>query len=152
MNVRNYLKIESDPNKKWNLLGMSLELSTLPLLTPRSTNWANGLLDTNVLEIKIFNAMNVSKQLKKRKHSKQKVKFGPYQSNNGGHDRGRQREWRISNFPHFWQNQSVAEPFNAFFENNLPLGLFRQNMKKSTAWRRVRELWYLLTLTLKNRK
>ena len=29
------------------------------------------------------------------------------QSDNGGHDRGRQREWR-------------DEPFNAFFENNLP--------------------------------
>ena len=72
-----------------------------------------------------------------------------FQSNNGGHDRARKREWRISNFPRFWQNQSAAEPFNAFFENNLPLGLFRQNMKKSTTWRRVREFWYLLTLTLK---
>ena len=49
---------------------MNLEHSTLALLVPRSTSWANGLLDINVLEINIFNAMNVSKLLKKRKHSK----------------------------------------------------------------------------------
>ena len=40
---------------------------TLPVLAPRSTNWANRLLYTNVLQIKIFNAMNVRKLLKKRK-------------------------------------------------------------------------------------
>ena len=63
----NYLKRESNPNKKWNLVRSSLEHRTLLLLAPRSTNWANGLLDTNVLQIKIFNAMNVRKLLKKRK-------------------------------------------------------------------------------------
>ena len=47
-------------------------------------------------------------------------KVHQFQSNNGGHDSGRQQEWRISNFPRFWQNASAAEPFNAFFENNLP--------------------------------
>ena len=47
-------------------------------------------------------------------------KMHQFQSNNGGHDRGPQREWRISDFPRFSQNQSAAEPFNAFFENNLP--------------------------------
>ena len=30
---------------------MSLELMTLALLAPRSTDWANGPFDTNVLQI-----------------------------------------------------------------------------------------------------
>ena len=50
-NYLNYLKRESDPNKKGNLVRISLEHRTLPLLAPRSTNWANGPLDTNVLQI-----------------------------------------------------------------------------------------------------
>ena len=41
-------------------------------------------------------------------------KMHQFQSNNGGHDRSRQREWRISNFP-----RCAAEPFNVFFENSL---------------------------------
>ena len=45
MNLRKYLKIESNPNKKWNPLGMSLEHKTLPLFAPRSTDWANGAFD-----------------------------------------------------------------------------------------------------------
>ena len=53
----NYLKRESNPNKKWNLVRTSLEYSTLPLLAltclelmtwsllaPGSTDWANGPL------------------------------------------------------------------------------------------------------------
>ena len=43
----------------------SVEHRTLPLLAPRSTNWANGPLDTNVEQIHIFYAMNVRKLLKK---------------------------------------------------------------------------------------
>ena len=39
----NYLKRESSPNKKWYLVRTSLEHSTLPLLAPRSTDWAKGL-------------------------------------------------------------------------------------------------------------
>ena len=37
-NYLNYLKRESDPNKKGNLVRISLEHRTLPLLAPRSTN------------------------------------------------------------------------------------------------------------------
>ena len=49
MNVRKYLKNESNASKKWNLLGMSLEHTTLPLLlVPRSTDWANWAFDTKV--------------------------------------------------------------------------------------------------------
>ena len=33
---------------------MSLEHTTLPLLAPRFTYWANGLFDTNVQQINIF--------------------------------------------------------------------------------------------------
>ena len=35
----NYLKRESNPNKKWNLVRMSFEHRTLPFLAPRSTEW-----------------------------------------------------------------------------------------------------------------
>ena len=63
----NYLKRESNPNKKWNLVHMSLEHRNLALLAPCSTDWANGPFDTNVEEISIFYAMNVRKLLKKRK-------------------------------------------------------------------------------------
>ena len=63
----NYLKRETNPNKKWNLVSMSLEHTTLPLLAPRSTNWASGPLDTKVLQINNLYAMNVCKLLKKRK-------------------------------------------------------------------------------------
>ena len=62
----NYLKRETNPNKKWNLVRMSLEHTTLPLLEPRSTSWASGPLDINVLQINNFYAMNVCKLLKKR--------------------------------------------------------------------------------------
>ena len=67
MNVPKYFKRESNPNKKWNLVRMSLEHTTLPLLAPRSTDWANRPLDTNVIQIKTFYLMNVPKLLKKRK-------------------------------------------------------------------------------------
>ena len=40
----NYLKTESIPHKKINLVRMSVELMTLALLAPRSANWANGPL------------------------------------------------------------------------------------------------------------
>ena len=62
----NYLKSETNPNKKWNLVRESLEHTTLPLLAPRSTDWASGPLHTNALQINNFYAMNVCKLLKKR--------------------------------------------------------------------------------------
>ena len=62
----NYLKREANPNKKTNLVRMCLKHTTLSLLAPRSTDWANGPLDTNVLQIKNFYAVNVCKLLKKR--------------------------------------------------------------------------------------
>ena len=40
---------------------------TLPLVAPRSTYWANGPLDTNVLQIISFYAVNVRNLFKKRK-------------------------------------------------------------------------------------
>ena len=46
---------------------MSLEHTTLPLLAPRSTKWANGAFDTNVAQINIFQAVSARKLLKKRK-------------------------------------------------------------------------------------
>ena len=49
-----YLKRESDPNEKWNLVHMSLEHRILPLWAPRSTDWANGPFDTNVEQLNIF--------------------------------------------------------------------------------------------------
>ena len=68
MNIRKYLKIESNANKKWHLLGMSLEHTTLPLpLVPRSIDWANWAFDTKVQQVNIFYVMNVLKLLKKRK-------------------------------------------------------------------------------------
>ena len=54
MSVRKFLKRESNSNKKWNLVRMSLEHTTLPLLAPSSTNWANLPLHTNVQEINIL--------------------------------------------------------------------------------------------------
>ena len=50
----NYLKKESNRNKNWNVSRVSLEHKTLPLLTPRSTDWANGPFDTKVTQINIF--------------------------------------------------------------------------------------------------
>ena len=50
----NYLKRESNPDKKLNLVGMSLERRTLPLLAPRSTHWANRTFDTSVVQNNIF--------------------------------------------------------------------------------------------------
>ena len=50
-NYWNYLKRESDPNKKGNLVCMSLEHRSLPLVAPRSTYWTIESLDTNVLQI-----------------------------------------------------------------------------------------------------
>ena len=50
----NYLKRENSPNKKWNLVRVSLEHTTLPMLVPRSTDWGNGAFDTNVLQLDIF--------------------------------------------------------------------------------------------------
>ena len=66
MNVRKYLKRESNPNKKWNLVRMSFEHSTLPLLAPCSTDCDNGAFDTNLRQIIIFYAMIVGKLLKTR--------------------------------------------------------------------------------------
>ena len=53
-NLRKLIKRESNPNKKWNLVHRSLEHTTLPLLAPRSTDWANGAFDTNIEQINIF--------------------------------------------------------------------------------------------------
>ena len=50
----NYLKRESNPNKKWNLVRMSLEHTTLQLLAQRSADWANRTFDTNVQQIEQF--------------------------------------------------------------------------------------------------
>ena len=50
----NYLKRESNLNKKWNLVRMSLEQTTLLLLAPRSTDLANAAFDTSVQRIIIF--------------------------------------------------------------------------------------------------
>ena len=63
----NYQKRESNANKKRSFVRVSLEYRTLKLLASRPTNWANVTLDTSVLQIKIFNVMNVRKLLKKRK-------------------------------------------------------------------------------------
>ena len=62
----NCLKRETNPNKKWNLVRMSLEHTTLTLSAPRSTDWAIGPLDTNVLQVNNFDAVNVCKLLEKR--------------------------------------------------------------------------------------
>ena len=62
-----YLKRESNTNKKWILVRMSLEHWPLSLLAPRSTDWANRPFDTNIEQINILTAMNVRKLLKKRK-------------------------------------------------------------------------------------
>ena len=70
MNVRKLIKTESNPNKKWDLARVSLERTTLPLLAPRSTNWANVPVDTNVQQVNLFNAMNVRHLLKRTKQSK----------------------------------------------------------------------------------
>ena len=59
MNVSQLVKRESNANKKGNLIRVSLEHRTLPLLAPRSTNWAIGLLDRNVEQINNFYTMNV---------------------------------------------------------------------------------------------
>ena len=40
-----------NPNKKWNVVRMTFEHMTLRLMAPRSTDWANGLFDTNVQQI-----------------------------------------------------------------------------------------------------
>ena len=50
----NYLQRASIPNKKRNLVRMSLEHRTLLLLAPRSTDWANGAFDTTIQQINIF--------------------------------------------------------------------------------------------------
>ena len=57
---------EKNPNKKWNLVGMSLEHRTLPLWAPCSTNWANGPFDTNIEQSNNFYTMSVPKLIKKR--------------------------------------------------------------------------------------
>ena len=46
---------------------MSFENTTLTLLAPRSTDWANGPFDKNVHKNNLFKAMNVRKLLNKRK-------------------------------------------------------------------------------------
>ena len=55
------------PSTPLPLYSFSIEHLTLPLVAPRSTNWANWPLDTNVLQINSLYAMNVRKLLKKRK-------------------------------------------------------------------------------------
>ena len=62
-----YLKRESNRNKKWYLVRISLEHWTLPLLAPCSTNWANRPFDTKREQINNFYTMIVPKLLKKRK-------------------------------------------------------------------------------------
>ena len=61
------LKRESSRNKKWNLVRMCLKHTTLALLVPRSTNWAKGPFDTNILRINSFYEMNIRSLFKKRK-------------------------------------------------------------------------------------
>ena len=56
-----------NPCKRWNLIRVSLEHTTLPLLVSRSTDWDNGAFDTNLFQNNIFNSMNVRKLLKKEK-------------------------------------------------------------------------------------
>ena len=68
----NYLKRETTPNKKWNLVRMSPEHTTLPLLAPRSTDWASGPLATNVLRIDNVYAVNVCNYLKRETNPKKK--------------------------------------------------------------------------------
>ena len=68
----NCLKTETNPNKKWNLVRMSLEHATLPLPAQRSTDWASGPLDTYVLQVNNFDAVNVCKLLKKRNNPNKK--------------------------------------------------------------------------------
>ena len=62
-----YLKRETNPDKKWILVRMSLEHTTLALLARRSTDWASGPFVTNMLQNNIVNAVNVLKLFKKRK-------------------------------------------------------------------------------------
>ena len=66
VNVCKLLKKINNSNKKWNVVSMILEHTTLTLSGPRSTDWASRLFDTNVLQITNFYAVNVCKLLKKR--------------------------------------------------------------------------------------
>ena len=50
----NYLKRETNLNKKGNFVCMILEHTTLPLFARRSTNWANGPLDTDLQQNNMF--------------------------------------------------------------------------------------------------
>ena len=45
----------------------TIEHMTLPLVAPRSADWAKRPLDINVLQINVIYVMNVRKLLKKRK-------------------------------------------------------------------------------------
>ena len=51
---------------------MNLQHTTLPLLAPRSTDWASGPLATNVLQINNFDAMDVWNYLKRETNPNKK--------------------------------------------------------------------------------
>ena len=68
----NYLKRESNPNKKWILVRTSLENRTLPLLAPRSTDWADGTFDTNIEQINIFMQWMCANYLKRETNPNKK--------------------------------------------------------------------------------
>ena len=72
----NYLKIESYPHKKRNLVRMSLELMTLALLAPRSANWANGPLIQMYAKYIVFKQWMYANY---QKLSTQNEKSGPYE-------------------------------------------------------------------------
>ena len=55
----NYFKRENNANKKRNLVLVSLEHRSQPLLAPRPTNWVIGPFDTKVEQINNFYTMNV---------------------------------------------------------------------------------------------
>ena len=66
--MANYLKRESNSNKKWNLV--RLEHGILRLVAFRFTDWTIAPLDASVLQINPLHAMNDGKLFKKRKQFK----------------------------------------------------------------------------------
>ena len=67
MNVCKLLKKRKQSKEKV-MVHTSLEHMTLPLLAPRSTDWANRPFDINILQNNVLNATNVRKLLEKRKN------------------------------------------------------------------------------------
>ena len=71
MNVRKLLKLKEKviqmKSEIWSVYDSRRHYFQLPLLVPRSTDWANGPFDTNILQNNICYAMNVRQLLKKEK-------------------------------------------------------------------------------------